>query len=73
MYSFQHIEYLTALAILLPLLLLFLVALRWKKRLKRKIGDEELVDALTADHSPQNYNYKFLFLAIRDPFIIKGL
>jgi len=62
MYSFQHIEYLTALGILLPLLLFFMLALRWKKRLKRKIGDEELVNALTADHSPQNYNYKFFLL-----------
>lgn len=62
MFSFQHIEYLTGLAILLPLLIFFLLALRWKKRVKRKIGDEELVNALIADHSSKNYNYKFFLL-----------
>jgi Ca-activated chloride channel family protein len=58
--SFQHFEYLTGLAILLLLIIFFLLALKWKRKVKKQIGDPELVEALIKDHSPGNYNYKFL-------------
>ena len=64
MLSFQHIEYLIGIGILLPILLFFLSTLWWKKRVKKQIGDPELVDALTKDHSPKNYNYKFILLSL---------
>ncbi|HEX8278143.1 MAG TPA: VWA domain-containing protein [Segetibacter sp.] len=32
--------------------------------MKKKIGDEELVNALIADHSKKNYTYKFILIAI---------
>jgi Ca-activated chloride channel family protein len=72
MYSFQHTGYLIALAILPLLSLFFLLTLHWKKRVKKKIGDEELVNALTADHSPKNYNSKFFLLTTALALCIVG-
>ena len=46
--------------------------LRWKKKVKRQIGDEELVDALTSDYSAKNYNYKFLLILAALAFCIVG-
>jgi Ca-activated chloride channel family protein len=62
MASFQHSDYLLGLVILLPLILFFLLTLRWKKKVKRELGDPELVDALIKDHSSKNYSYKFFVL-----------
>jgi Ca-activated chloride channel family protein len=64
MLSFQNTEFLFGLLVLIPLTLLFVLVLRWKKKVKRKIGDEELVNALTADYSPKNYNYKFILIVV---------
>lgn len=64
MLSFQYIEFLIGVALLVPLSILFYVTLRWKRKVKREIGDEELVNALTSDYSRKNYNYKFLFAAL---------
>ncbi len=62
--EFQHINYLTGLIIILPLIVFFLLVIRWKKKVKKQIGDPELVDALIKDHSPKNYSYKFLLVLI---------
>lgn len=62
MLSFQHTDFLWALLVLIPLWGLFLFVLRWKKKVKKQIGDVELVNALTSDYSPKNFNYKFLFI-----------
>jgi Ca-activated chloride channel family protein len=63
MLSFQHTEFLLGLLVLLPLCALFFFVIRWKKKVKKQIGDVELVDALTADYSAKNYNYKFILIA----------
>lgn len=63
MLSFQHIEFLIGLLLLIPLSALFYFVLKWKKKVKKQIGDQELVNALTADYSPKNFNYKFLLIA----------
>lgn len=62
MISFEHIQYLAALAVLLPLALLFFSVIRWKKKVKRAIGDEALVDKLTSNYSPRLYKYKFAMI-----------
>src|SRR4051794_5233070 len=62
MLSFQYTEYLLGLLVLIPLTLLFIMVLRWKKKVRKQTGDEELVNALTADYSPRNFNYKFLLI-----------
>ncbi len=43
---------------------LFFFVIKWKKKVKRQIGDVELVNALTADYSPKNFNYKFILIAL---------
>lgn len=63
MLSFQHTELLVGLLALIPLCALFALVIRWKKKVKKKIGDEELVNGLTADYSSKNFNYKFLLVA----------
>lgn len=72
MLSFQHTEFLLGLLVLIPLTVLFVLVLRWKKKVKHQIGDEELVNALTADYSPKYFNYKFLFIAVALAFCIFG-
>ena len=64
MLSFQHTDFLLGLLVLIPLCGLFFSAIKWKNKVKKQIGDPELVDALTADYSPKNYNYKFIIVAI---------
>jgi len=64
MLSFQNTDFLFGLLVLIPLVFLFVMVLRWKKNVKRKTGDEELINALTSDYSPKNYNYKFLLVVV---------
>lgn len=64
MLSFQHIEYLLGLVILLPLFLFFILTLMWKKKVKKQIGDPELINALIHDHSSKNYRSKFILLCL---------
>ncbi|WP_018616193.1 VWA domain-containing protein [Segetibacter koreensis] len=72
MLSFQHIEFLPGLLVLVPLCTLFIFLLRWKKKVKNQIGDEELVNALTSDYSAKNYNYKFLLIIAAIALCIVG-
>lgn len=62
MLSFQHIEFLMGLLVFVPLFALFFFVIKWKKKVKKQIGDEELVNNLISDYSPKNYNYKFLLI-----------
>lgn len=72
MLSFQHTEYLIGLLVLIPLGALFFFVLKWKQKVKKQIGDEELVNALTADYSAKNFNYKFLFITAALTLCILG-
>src|SRR3954468_13401891 len=72
MLSFQHTEYLLGLLALIPLVALFIFLIKWKKKVKKQIGDEELVNALTSDYSQKNFNYKFLLVAIALALCIIG-
>ncbi|MCW3082009.1 VWA domain-containing protein [Segetibacter sp.] len=62
MVSFQNTDFLLGLLVLIPVTLLFVMVLRWKKKVKKQIGDEELVNSLTSDYSPTYFNYKFLLI-----------
>ncbi len=66
MLSFAHIEYLLLLLLLIPAAVLFVLNKRWKKKTRKKIGDEQLVNLLTANHSTKKFSAKFylLFAAI---------
>lgn len=72
MLSFQYTEFLLGLLVLIPLTLLFVFVIRWKKKVKKQIGDEELVNALTADYSPKYFVYKFLLVAAALALCILG-
>jgi len=60
MLSFQHIEYFYGLLVLIPLALVFVLVLRWKRKVKQKLGDEELINQLTKQYSPRLYLIKFI-------------
>lgn len=62
MLSFQHNEFLVGLLVILPLCALFYSVIKWKNKVKKQIGDIELVNALTAEYSPKNYTYKFILI-----------
>ena len=70
--TFQHIEFLFALALIIPLTVLFVMVLKWKKNVRKKIGDEELVNSLTAGYSHRNYNWKFILIIIALALCIVG-
>ena len=72
MLSFHHTEYLIGLLVLIPLCALFFFVLKWKRKVKKQIGDAELVNALIADYSAKNYNYKFLFITAALTLCILG-
>lgn len=60
--QFQYKEFgwlFTAIALFI---LLFILLVRWKKRIRKKIGDPSLVQALTRDYSPRLFTLKFLLL-----------
>lgn len=62
--AFQYIEYLLGLLLLVPVALLFFYVLRWKRSVRRKIGDEELVKNLSRDYSPKYFRLKFIIVFI---------
>ncbi len=64
MVVFQHIEFLYGLLLLLPLTLFFVLVLRWKRKTKRALGDEELINRLTKQYSPKLYLVKFIIVLV---------
>ncbi|RFM29868.1 VWA domain-containing protein [Deminuibacter soli] len=64
MLSFEHIEMLSGLLVLLPLALLFVLVLRWKTRVKKALGDEALVNSLTKTYSARLFLLKFLIVLL---------
>ena len=61
---FQHIEYLLGLLIVVPLTILFIMVLRWKKKVKKHLGDEALINNLTKNFSARNYRVKFMLQVV---------
>src|SRR4051794_12251102 len=64
MLTFENHTFLLGLLVLVPLALLFAGVLRWKRNTRKALGDEQLIDALTANYSPRLYNIKFILVAI---------
>ncbi len=62
MLHFQNRDLILISGLLILLVLLFLVFLQWKKRVRKKIGDEKLVSALTAGFSLRLSNLKYILL-----------
>lgn len=64
MLSFQHTDYLIALAAIPLLLILYFFVLNWKKRTIKKIGDANLVAEMIKNHSPQKFALKFILILV---------
>ena len=71
--SFEHTEFLTGLLVLLPLALLFILVLRWKVKAKKKLGDAELIDKLSANYSAGKYRLKFIAVLLAVALCILAL
>ena len=64
MLQFQHKEYVWLFAGLAILLLLFYANLKWKQRVRKRMGDERLIKLLTANYSSRRFFVKFSILSI---------
>jgi len=64
MLSFEHKEFLLGLFALLPLIVLFIAVLRWKQKVKKALGDEELIDRLTRNYAARLYRLKFIVVLV---------
>ena len=64
MIHFQYIEYLIALAALPLMALFYILAVNWKKKTAKKIGDPALVKELTAQYSSKKFVLKFSLFII---------
>jgi len=64
MLSFQHINYLIALAAIPLMLLLYFLVLHWKRKTINKIGDAQLVTEIIKNHSPQKFALKFVLILV---------
>ncbi len=64
MFQFQHIEYLTGLAAVPLMIVLYFFVIRWKQRTIKKIGDPALVNQLIRDYSPAKFSFKFILFTL---------
>ena len=64
MLSFQNIEFLYGLAALIPLVGLFFYVLRWKKKVRKSLGSERLINQLTDDYSHKKYVFKVVAIIV---------
>ena len=70
MYRFEHIYLFAAMALVVFLAILFFLVLRWKRRTAGKIGDIDLVRALTANHSPRKQLWKAVLALAALAFLV---
>lgn len=73
MYHFQYIELLPALLMIVPLVLLFVLVIRWKKNTIKRIGDTALVEQLIRGHSSNKFLAKFILSMLAIASIILGI
>ncbi len=62
MYKFQNTEYFFALVAIPFMLLIYFLAINWKKKTIKKIGDERLVKQMIKNYSAQKFALKFLLI-----------
>ncbi len=62
--QFEHKELIWLFGIVAVLVLLFVVVLRWKVKMKKRIGDQKLVNLLISNYSSKRFILKFLLLTI---------
>lgn len=59
MIGFENTKWLVALLTLIPLIFLFLSVIKWKKRTKKALGDERLINRLINNYSAKKFRWKF--------------
>lgn len=70
MLQFEHTGYLLGLLLLIPVIILFLWVLFWKKKVTKALGDEELVSHLTKSYSSKKFRLKFILVTISAALLI---
>jgi Ca-activated chloride channel family protein len=70
MFRFAHPEYLYALAILPVILLLFILMLSWKKRARKRLGEQVLINKLSEEYSRTKPVLKIVLSLLAFAFII---
>ena len=73
MFQFQHIEFLFALILLLPLFWFYYYAINKKKKTALKIGNAAILKRLTKSYSSKKFFYKFLLLFSAFFFLVIAL
>ncbi len=63
-FQFQHKEFIWLFSTLLVLAVFFIFHLQWKKRVKKRIGSEKLVNLLISNYSPKLFASKFIILSL---------
>ncbi|MFT4023704.1 MAG: VWA domain-containing protein [Flavihumibacter sp.] len=64
MYRFENSWLLVLLAVIPAVTLLFLFVLRWKKKVRAKMGDKRLIEQLTRSFSRVKFLWKFLLVVM---------
>src|SRR4051812_49388757 len=64
MFSFEHIEFILGLVVLIPLAIIFVFVLKWKRKTKTALGDEQLINQLTRNYSSRLYKLKFIAVLV---------
>lgn len=62
--SFENINYLWSVVLLIGLAYLFVRVLQWKTKTKKQLGDSKLVDRLTRSYSRRRYGVKFYLVLV---------
>ena len=73
MIRFAHTEYLYALFLVLPFLLIFWMYNIWKKKAKRRFGDESVIEGLIPLVSDGKPLFKFILIIIAYIFLVIGI
>jgi Ca-activated chloride channel homolog len=62
--QFQYKDFFWLFGAILLFALLFFLLIRWKSKVRKRIGDKKLVSLLTGDYSPAFFTLKFVLLAV---------
>ena len=73
MIRFAHTEYLYALFLVLPFLLIFWMYNIWKKKAKKRFGDESVIEGLMPLVSDGKPLFKFILIIIAYIFLVIGI
>ena len=63
-FQFQYRDFYLLFAAIPVFILLYLLLVRWKKKVRKKMGDARLINALTSNFSPGLFTSKFALLSI---------